>query len=123
MRNVEWVIVAVTVVVMFAPWVLIATAWLKWGKAGRPRDYAFLIGLLLATVSCLEVIPFLIPVTTRWEQLRVYVISYGALAAVVCNLIALVVLPFASLKTKWLPFTSSAITLFWVAMFLFSLRA
>ena len=122
-RNVEWLAIGAGVVGMFAPWVLNATAWLKWRKAGRPGDYAFLVGLSLATVSCCEVIPFWIPVTTRWEQLRVYVISYGALVAVVCTLIALVVLPFASLKTKWLAFASSTVTFLWVAMFLFSLSA
>jgi hypothetical protein len=121
-RNVEGLVIGtVGVVWMLIPLVLTAAAWWKWGKAERPRDFPFVIGVSLATLACFEIIPFWIPVTTRWEQLRVDVISYGALVAGVCTLVALLVLPFATLKAKWLAFTSSAMTLLFVAMFLLSL--
>lgn len=104
-----------------APFVLISAAWWRWGKAQQPRDLPFILGASLATLSCCEIVPFWIPVTTRWGQLRVDVISYGALVAVLCTIAALVILPFATLKAKWLAFTSSAVTLLFVAMFLLSL--
>jgi hypothetical protein len=119
----ELVIGTVGVVWMVTPLVLTAAAWRKWDKAERPRDFPFIIGVSLGTLGCFEIIPFLLPNTTRWEQLRVDIISYGALVAGVCILAALLVLPFATFKAKWLAFTSSAMTLVFIAMFLFSLSA
>lgn len=107
------------------PVVLISGAWWRWRKAQRPRDRPFLIGASLASVSCLEMLFFgIAPVgERRFGQLLVYAVGYGALAAVLCTVAALLMLPFASLKAKWLAFASSLMILVFVAFFLFSLAA
>lgn len=107
------------------PLVLISAAWWRWRKAERPRDPPFVVGASLASLSCFEMVPFWVgPLGDgRFGQLLVYVVNYGALVAAVCTVAALVILPFASSKVKWLAFASSLITLCFVAMFLYSLSA
>ena len=114
----EALIASLGAIWMFMPWVLTAVAWRNSTKAGRPPDIPFLIGLSLATVSCCEVIPFLIPATTRWEQLRIDVMSYGALATALFTFVALFLLPFATVRRNWLAFASCIVNLLFVAIFL-----
>jgi len=117
----EFLIGAFGAVLMFGPWLLAGIAWTKWSKAGRPRDVAFLTGTSLTTISCCEAIPFVIPYTTRWEQMRVDVMSYGALISAVFSIIGIIVLPFAGVRGKWLAFGSSLLNFLFVAMFLVGL--
>lgn len=104
---------------------LVFGAWWRWRTTQHPPDRPFVVGASLASLSCFEMVPFWVAPfgAARFGQLLVYVVSYGALVAVVCTVAALVILPFASLKAKWLAFASSLMTLCFVAMFLYSLSA
>lgn len=119
----ELFIGAVALVWMLAPIVLVVIAWWKWNKAGRPSDASLLVGVSLVSLSCCELVPFWIPNTTRWEQLRVDVISLGAFVSGGCSALALFILPFGDLKAKWYAFASGTLMLLFVIMFIASLAA
>lgn len=114
----EWLIAVVGIFWMFAPWLLTGLGWWQWYRTGRPRSAAFLAGILLTTVSCGAVIPFMIPATARWEQIRVYVLEAGIVVSAVFSVIALLVLPRAREKAKWFPFISSLMNVFLAIVFL-----
>jgi hypothetical protein len=102
-----------------APWMLIGTAW--WRSRSQRSDTTLIIGNLFATASCSWLLPFAVPNTTRWEQLRVDVLSYGVIASAACALLAISVLPFAYARAKWFSLSGSAINACMIAIFFLSL--
>ena len=117
----EFAIGAVGFVWMLTPIVLVVITWWKWNRAGRPGDTSLLVGVSLVSLSCCELIPFWIPNTTRWEQLRIDVMSLGAFVSGGCSALALFILPFGDLKAKWYAFASGTLMLLFVIMFVASL--
>ena len=82
---------------------------------------ALIVGNLLATVSCCWLLPFAVPNTTHWEQLRVNVLSHGVMVSAVCALLAIGILPFARSRVKWFSFSGSALNACMIALFFLSL--
>ena len=118
----EWLIIAVGLIWSAAPWVFAVMAWAKWARTRATRsDPAFLFGQILATVSCSALIPFYIPNTTRWEQLRIDVLEVGVLVSIVAAFVGLFILPFGRNRAKWLPFVSCLMNGGFVVMFFLSL--
>jgi hypothetical protein len=74
----DWMFIGLALAWLATPWVLVAFAWKKWAKArrnGNPvedliDDPAFLIGQILATVSCCAFIPVYIFAAARIDQPR-----------------------------------------------------
>lgn len=94
----------------------------KWARAREiHRDPAFLVGQILATVSCSALIPFYIANTTRWEQLRINGLEIGVLVSIVAAFAGLFVLPFGRSRAKWLPFVGCLMPGGFVVMFFLSL--
>jgi len=118
----ESVIRGVGIVLWTAPWVLVGVSWWKsLRQADPPRGLALIVGNVLATVSCFWLLPFVVPNTTRWEQQRVNVLSYGVIVSVACALLAICILPFARPRVKWFSFSSSALNACMIALFFLSL--
>ena len=46
---------------------------------GRAERFGVIVGNILATGSCCWLLPFAVPNTTHWEQLRVNVLTYGVI--------------------------------------------
>jgi hypothetical protein len=96
------------------PWVLVAFAWKKWARTRTKAnpledlidDPAFLIGQILATVSCCALIPLFIAATYWWGRLRMETVDHGLIISLVSGLIAGFILPFGLKRAKWLSFVS-----------------
>jgi hypothetical protein len=107
-RTPDWIFEGLALVWLLTPWLLVAVAWRRWW-AGRNKqnvleefidDPAFLVGQILATISCAAFVAPLIQ-TGHWRLRELeYAPALGTLAA----LIALPVLPFALKRAKWFPF-------------------
>ena len=110
---------AVEVLLMLTPLALSLAAWQRWWETQRPRDLPFVIGASLATLSGCVIIPFLLPITTRLANLQGAVMLYCAIVTAACSVAALVVLPSAKSRAKWLALTSSVMTLLFFAMLVF----
>lgn len=113
-KTPEWFLAALAVVWLATPWVLVAFAWKKWApmrtKANPLEDLiddpAFLIGQILATVSCCALIPLFISATSWWGRLRMETVDHGLIISLVSGLIAVFILPFGLRRAKWLSFVS-----------------
>jgi hypothetical protein len=113
-RTPEWLLVALALVWLATPWVLVGLAWKKWARTrtkGNPLedlidDPAFLIGQILATISCCALIPLFIPATYWWGRLRMETVGHGLIISLVSGLIADFILPFGLRSAKWLSFVS-----------------
>lgn len=113
-KTPEWILVGLSVAWLATPWVLVALAWKKWARTrtkGTPLedlidDPAFLIGQILATVSCCALIPLFIPATYWWGRLRMDAVDRGLIISLVSGVIACFILPFALKRAKWLSFVS-----------------
>ena len=77
-KTPEWILVGLALVWLATPWVFVALAWKKWARTrtkGNPLedlidDSAFLIGQILATVSCCALIPLFIPALYWWGRME-----------------------------------------------------
>jgi len=128
-KTPEWLLIAIAIIWSLTPWMLVAMAWAKWARTRIQGntiddlidDPAFFLGQILATLSCLTLVPFYMSTTTRWEQLRIYALEYGVIISGAAGLIALFILPFANRRAKWLSFTGCLFTESIVVMFFLSL--
>jgi hypothetical protein len=124
-RTPEWILVGSALVWLTAPWVLVALAWKKWSRTrtnGNPLedlidDPAFLIGQILATVSCCALIPLLIPATYWWGRSRMEMVDHGLIVSLVSGRIACFILPFGLKRAKRLSFLSCLLNAGMVLMF------
>jgi len=113
-KTPEWFLVGMALVWLATPWLLVALAWKKWARMrtkGNPLedlidDPAFLIGQILATVSCCALIPLFIPATSWWGRLRMDTVDDGLIISLVSGLVAGLILPFGLKRAKWLSFVS-----------------
>jgi len=119
MKKTEFILAALGVALLAAPWVLVAVAWRKWARTKAAP--AFLTGNILATVSCCGLIPFVLPVTRRWEQTRIDALSCGLIVSFVSAVLALFILPFSQNRAKWLSFAACLLNACVVVMFFLSL--
>ena len=111
-KTPEWILVGLALVWLATPWVLVALAWKKWARTrtkGNPLedlidDPAFLIGQILATVSCCALIPLFIPAIYWWGRMEA--VDHGLIISLVSGLIAGFILPFGLKCDKWLSFVS-----------------
>ena len=118
----ESVIHGLGIVLWAAPWLLVAIAWWRsLRQAALPSGSALIVGNILATVSCCWLLPFAVPNTTHWEQLRVNVLSYGVVVSAACALLAICILPFARPRVKWFSLSGSALNACMIALFFLSL--
>jgi hypothetical protein len=116
------VIQGLGIVLWAAPWLLVAIAWWRsLRQAALPSGSALIVGNILATVSCCWLLPFAVPNTTHWEQLRVNVLSYGVVVSAACALLAICILPFARPRVKWFSLSGSALNACMIALFFLSL--
>jgi hypothetical protein len=119
MKKTELILEVVAVVWFAAPWVLVSLAWRKWTR--NKAAPAFLTGNILATVSCIGLLPFAMPVRMSWEQIRVDALEYGVIVSFVAAACALFILPFAQNRAKWLSFACSLLNACLVVMFFLTL--
>jgi len=109
-KTPEWILVGLALVWLATPWVFVALAWKKWARTrtkGNPLedlidDPAFLIGQILATVSCCALIPLFIPALYWWGRMEA--VDHGLIISLVSGLIAGFILPFGLKCAKWLSF-------------------
>jgi hypothetical protein len=123
----HWLLIGVFLVWSATPWVLVALAWRKLARSrvslveGVIDDPAFLIGQVLATVSCCALVPLYLPATRRWEQLRVDSLEWGLIITAVSVLMAMFILPFGLSRARWLSFVSCLLNLSTAVMFFLTL--
>jgi hypothetical protein len=113
-KTPEWIIIGLALIWLVTPWTLVALAWKKWARTrdkGNPLedlidDPAFLIGQILATVSCCALVPLFVPATYCWGRLRIAAVDHGLIISLVSGFIAAFILPFGIRRAKWLSFVS-----------------
>jgi hypothetical protein len=111
-KTPEWILIGLALIWLGTPWALVALAWKKWVRTrskGNPLedlidDPAFLIGQILATVSCCALIPLFVPATYWWG--RIEAVNHGLIISLVSGFIAAFILPFGIRRAKWLSFVS-----------------
>jgi hypothetical protein len=127
-RALDWVFIVLGLIWLATPWVLVPVAWRKWAKGrrkGNPLmedlidDPAFLIGQTLATISCCAFIPIYIFVAVRMDQPR-HVLDSAVLLCFASACVAVLTLPFAVSRAKWLSFASSLLNASAIALVLFA---
>ena len=106
---------------------LVALAWRKWAHTrsrGNPLedlidDPAFLIGQILATVSCCALVPLYLSAAYRWNQMsRMEVFDYGLIISVISAVLGVFVLPFGLKRAKWFSFVSCLLNACFVLVFM-----
>jgi hypothetical protein len=124
----DWPLIGVFLAWSATPWVLVTLAWRKWARSrvslmeGVIDDPAFLIGQVLATVSCCALVPFYLSASQRWEQLRVDALGWGLIITVFSVFMAMFILPFGLSRARWLSFVSCLRNLGIVVMFFLTLE-
>jgi hypothetical protein len=111
-KTPEWILIGLALIWLGTPWALVALAWKKWVRTrskGNPLedlidDPAFLIGQILATVSCCALIPLFVPATYWWGHIEA--VNHGLIISLVSGFIAAFILPFGIRRAKWLSFVS-----------------
>ena len=106
---------------MFTPWLLTAVGWQRWIKAGCPAKGTILVGNVLATISCCQVIPFLIVVASGWSRVHVNILEVSFFVTAPCGFFAILLLPWAQLKAKWLAFVAAGMNLLFAATMIMAL--
>jgi hypothetical protein len=117
----QWAIHGLGIVLWAAPWMFVGTAWWRLRDPALPSSSALIGGNILATVSCCWLLPFVVPNTTPWEQLRVNVLSYSVILSAVCALLAICILPFSRSRVKWFSLLGSVLNACMITVFFLSL--
>jgi hypothetical protein len=128
-KTPEWVTIGIAIVWSLTPAVLLVLAWRNWARVSHKMgvvenlidDPALIIGQIFGTVSCCALIPFYIPVTSRWEQLRIEALEYGVIVSIISALIGVFILPFGHSRSKWLTLGTCLLNAGIVVMFFRSL--
>jgi hypothetical protein len=111
-KTPEWILVGLALVWLATPWVFVALAWKKWARTrtkGNPLedlidDPAFLIGQILATVSCCALIPLFIPALYWWGRMEA--VDHGLIIVWFQGLSRASSFRFGLKCAKWLSFVS-----------------
>jgi len=126
-KTVEWTFIGLVLIWLAAPCLLVALAWRKWAHTrsrGNPLedlidDPAFLIGQILATVSCCALVPLYLSAAYRWNQMsRMEVFDYGLIISVISAVLGVFVLPFGLKRAKWFSFVSCLLNACFVLVFM-----
>jgi hypothetical protein len=108
------------------PWVLIGLAWRKWAR--RPAglmddlidDPAFLVGQILASISCFALVPLYLSANPRAEPWLTKSVGWGLVISAASAVIAAFTLPFGLNRAKRLSFVSCVLNAVVVAFFFLS---
>jgi hypothetical protein len=122
-RTPEWIVIGLVLMWLATPWVLVTLAWWKWARTrseGNPLedlidDPAFLIGQILASVSCCALVPLFIPALGRPHM---QALDYGLIISILAALVGIFTLPFGLKRVKWLSFVSCLLNAGVVLMFI-----
>jgi hypothetical protein len=106
--------------------ILVALGWRKWAHDKTFRlekliiDPAFLVGQVLATVSCVALVPFCLLAVGRSRTLE-RAFEYGLIIAGISAFIGIFILPFGSNRAKWTSVAGCLLNLGMVFMFFLAL--
>jgi hypothetical protein len=85
-------------------------------------DPAFLIGQVLATVSCCALVPLYLPASQRWEQLRIDALEWGLIITAVSVFMVMFILPFGLGRARWLSWVGCLLNLGIIVMYFLTLE-